>query len=170
MLAFDAVSQENQGVLNTGGEVDESQRKNLIFRLGGVGFLLDLASVVEVIDHAERLLDANRSVLSRGIVTALFFRQTWIPVVDPAMKLGLEERSGLENRIIIVLHGSEGNWAVLVDKVEKVAETIDPQLCAIPDLLKVSAFDCYSQVRLINSIPYVVFEPERFYGADVAAL
>ena len=60
----------------------ETRNRLLIFRLGGVGFVLSLGSVVEVIDQIVERLDFERSDSDYGIVAALNFRHTLIPVVD----------------------------------------------------------------------------------------
>ena len=144
--------------------------KYLIFLLGEISFLLELNSVIEVVEHVENDLDPSRSDVSRGIVTALYFRQTWIPVVDPALKLGLVSVSKLKDRIAIVLKGAEGNWAVLVDRVMDVTTEINLIPCEIPFLLKVSALDCYSEMMLLEGVPQIVFEPERYYGSHTVAV
>ncbi|MCW8859500.1 MAG: chemotaxis protein CheW [Deltaproteobacteria bacterium] len=140
--------------------------KNLIFRLGGIGFLLDLDHVVEVVEQIAEILDPSRSDIGRGIVSALKFRKTWIPVVDPALKLGLISSVKIKEKTALVLQGIEGNWAILVDQVVELSSGEHLRLCDTPFLLKVSAMGCYSELLLLNNEPLVVFEPERHYGSD----
>lgn len=136
--------------------------KKLIFRLGEIGFYLDLNYVVEIVDQVGRRLDASRSDIGRSIVAAFRFRRTWIPGVDPALKFGLSSSVRIRDRVAIVLKGPEGNWAIFVDQVEELsAEELIP--CEIPFLLKVSALDSYSELMLLNNEPYVGFDIERFY-------
>jgi len=139
--------------------------KKLIFRLGGIGFFVDLAFVVEVVEPIADLLDPGRSDLGQGIVAALQFRQTWIPVVDPALKLGLNPQGKVKERAAIVLRGQEGNWAIVVDQVAELSSDDELTFCDIPFLLKVTAMGYYSEIFLLKSEPFVVFEPERYYGA-----
>ncbi len=141
-----------------------TDHKKLIFRLSGIGFFIDLDHIVEVVDRISAQLDPSRSDMARGIVSAFNFRQTWIPAVDPTLKLGLISAVGLNDKISIVLNGKEGNWAVLVDQVEDLSPAEIMLPCAIPFLLQISAVDCYSQLMLYKKEPYVGFEPERFYG------
>ncbi|MFK5927348.1 MAG: chemotaxis protein CheW [Desulfuromusa sp.] len=141
----------------------------LIFRLGGMGFLLELAAVVEVIDQLAKDLDPGRSDIGRGIVAALQFRKTWIPVIDPTLKLDIFSAVKLKEKKAVILNGSEGNWALLVDQVEELTAAENFQPCEIPFLLKVAAMGFYSQVKLLHQEPMIVFEPERYYGSAVAS-
>ena len=140
-------------------------RRALIFRLGEVLFLLELAHVVEVVGAAEKTLDSSRSDIRHGIVSALRFRNTWIPVVDPTLKLDIGSTVHMDAKVAIVLLGSEGNWALLVDAVSELSQVGNFKPCEIPFLLKVSATGFYSRVELLNDQPVVVFEPEQYYGS-----
>jgi len=144
--------------------------KELIFRLGGIGFLLELTEVVEVVDSIAKNLDSGRSDISQGIISALLFRQTWLPAVDPALILGIPSATKLQDKIAVILRGSEGNWALLVDRIDELSIAENLQSCEIPFLLKVSAMGFYSQIKLLNQEPMIVFEPERYYGSAVAVL
>ena len=139
--------------------------RKLVFRLGGVGFLLELADVVEVVNHVAEDFDPSRSIIGQGIVSALQFRQTWIPAIDPALKLDIFSVVKLKDKVAVVLRGSEGNWALLVDQVEELSAVDNFQPCGIPFLLKVAAMGFYSQIKLLDDEPMIVFEPERYYGS-----
>ncbi|RLB73610.1 MAG: hypothetical protein DRH06_00840 [Deltaproteobacteria bacterium] len=139
--------------------------RKLIFRLGEIRFLLDLADVVEVVDQIADALDPSRSDIGQGIISALQFRHTWIPVVDPTLKLDIFSTVKLKEKIAVILRGTEGNWALLVDQVDELSGAENFQPCVIPFLLKVSAMGFYSQIRLLHNEPMIVFEPERYYGS-----
>lgn len=139
--------------------------RKLIFRLGEIGFLLDLADVVEIVDQIADALDPSRSDIGRGIVSALLFRQTWIPVVDPTLKLDIFSTVKLKEKTVVVLQSTEGNWALLVDRVNKLSAAEDFQPGEIPLLLKVATLGFYSQIKLLDNEPMIVFEPERYYGS-----
>jgi len=145
-------------------------QRALTFRLGDAGFLLGIQNLVEVLGSVSGLLDFSKNDLQNSIVAALDFRRTLIPAVDPARGFGIDSRVKLQDKIALVLGGSEGNWAILVDQVEEL--TGDEKLlpCAFPDLLRPAVEGVYTQVRLINDEPYVVFEPENFYGAETPAV
>ena len=137
----------------------------LVFRLGGVGFILDLKNVVEVQDSASAQLDVSRSDINQGIVAAMAFRGAWLPVVDPAAKLGIPAAARMKDRTAVVLSGYEGNWTILVDDVEDLSAENGFTSCEIPFLLRASACGVYSQLKLRNAEPFVVFDPELFYGS-----
>ena len=139
--------------------------RKMIFRLGEVGFLLEVTDVVEVVDQIEEILDPARSDIGRGIISALRFRQTWIPAVDPTLKLDISSAVRLKDKVAVVLCSSEGNWALLVDQVNLLSVADRFQPCEIPFLLKVAAMSFYSQIKLFHNEPMIVFEPERFYGS-----
>ncbi len=146
-----------------------SNRK-LIFRLGKIGFLLDLTDVVEVVDQIADALDPGRSDIGQGIISALQFRQTLIPVVDPVLKMDISSTVKLKDKIAVILRGSEGNWALLVDQVDELSAAENFQPCAIPFLLKVAAMGFYSQIQLLHNEPMIVFEPERYYGSAAVSV
>jgi len=138
--------------------------KMLIFALAGVRFVLDLDHVVEVLEQLSGRLDVERSDLRQGIVAALDFRHTTIPVIDPTLALGLVSEIGLSQRSALVLRGSEGNWAILVDRVEGLAPTTLFSRAHVPALLRAAPGFADIQVLLAEDAPLMVFEPERFYG------
>ena len=142
----------------------------LVFFLGDIRFLLELAQVIEVVEQTGKTLDPERSDISRGIVSALWFRNTWIPVVDPALKLDISSSVAMDAKVAIVLHSSEGNWALLVDRIVEVSSVDNFQSCDIPFLLQVSATGFYSQLKLWKNQPVVVFEPENYYGTAAVSV
>ncbi len=142
--------------------------KMLIFTLAGIRFVLDLDHVVEVLEHLAGRLDMQRSDLRQGIVAALAFRQTTIPVVDPTLPFGLVSDIGLSQRSALVLRGSEGNWAILVDRVEGLVPTAVFSRARVPMLLRATPGFADVQVLLVEDAPLMVFEPERFYGINQA--
>ena len=171
MLAFVLLSLKNQGVRTVLGDcMTVVGDRKLIFRLGGMGFLLDLSEVVEVVTQITDSLDPGRSDIGQGIVSALQFRQTWIPVVDPALKLDVFSPVKLRDKTAVILRGTEGNWALLVDQVDKLMAADNFQSCEIPSLLKVAAMGFYSQIQLLHNEPMIVFEPERYYGSAVVSV
>jgi len=138
--------------------------KMLIFVLAGVRFVLDLDHVVEVLEQLSGRLDMQHSDLRQGIVAALEFRHTAIPVIDPTLHLGLISDIGLSQRSTLVLRSSEGNWAILVDRVEGLAPTTLFSRAHVPALLRATPDYADIQVLLVEDAPLMVFEPERFYG------
>ena len=140
--------------------------KVLVFSLAEIRFVLDLDHVVEVLEQLEPRLDPGRSDLRQGIVAALDFRHTAIPAVDPTLKLGLVSATSYVDRVALVLRGSEGNWAVLVDDIEGLMSADTMVRATLPVLLKATPEYSGVQVMLADGVPLVVFEPERFYGIN----
>ena len=141
------------------------ESKKLIFRLGKIGFVLELSAVVEIVEHLAEDLDSSCSDLGRGIVSALSFRQALIPVIDPTIKLNIISPLNLKNKIAIVLWSSEGNWALVVDKIEKMVNANSFQACEVPHLLRIATTGFFYQVNLFAGEPLVVFDPDSYYGA-----
>ncbi len=148
----------------------EAGQRVLVFRLGEIAFMLELAQIVEVVEQTADILDPGRSDMSRGIVSALKFRKTWIPVVDPALKLDISSPVALKDKIAVILRSSEGNWALLVDHISELLPVENFKSCEVPFLLQMSAAGFYSQVRLLDNRPVVVFEPENYYGSVSVAI
>ena len=144
--------------------MSDADGRKLIFRLAEMGFLLEVADVVEVIEQIAENLDPGRSDIGRGIVSALQFRQTWIPAIDPTLRLDISSTVKLKDKVAVILCSSEGNWALLVDQVDLLSLADNFQSCEIPFLLKVATKSFYSQVNLLHGEPLIVFEPEHFYG------
>lgn len=142
--------------------------RNLIVRIGGVGCLLDLTLVVEIREQIAGFFDFSYSDPELGIVGALNFRQTRIPVVDPCLRLDLNSTTSIEKKIALVLKSSEGNWALLVDRVEGISPADCFIACEIPPLLKTTTQEFYAKLELYRQEPMIVLEPERFYGSSVA--
>lgn len=140
--------------------------KMLIFDLSDIRFVLDLDHVVEVLEQLTGRLDTQRRDLRQGIVAALEFRHTTIPVIDPTHQLGLVSDIDFSQRTAVVLRGSEGNWAILVDRVEGLAPLTRFSRAHVPALLQATPGFADVQVLLAEDAPLMVFEPEYFYGIN----
>ena len=140
--------------------------RRLIFRLGEVGFILDLSCVVEILESVADLLDSTYREMDAGIVGALDFRHTWVPVVDPTIRFDLNSSLPLTAKTALILTSPEGNWALLVDRAEEISPAHRFQHCEMPPIIRVAVSSHYSQIELLNDEPFVLFEPERFYGAS----
>lgn len=144
--------------------------RKLIFHLGEVGFLLGLEEVVEICEHLTEKFNPSRTDMEQGIVGSLSFRQTQIPVVDPAFRLNTHSHLAITRKSALVLRGSEGNWALLVDRVGGIVPATKLAACDIPPLLRQSIEGCYSQISLIEDEPMIHFEPEKYYGSSSVAI
>ena len=140
-----------------------------MFRISDIGCLLDLSWVVEVVDRVADLLQIQPCDPNLGIIGALPFRQTRIPVVDPTRHLRLNSGNSIEDKVALVLKSSEGNWALLVDRVEDICPEEQLQHCDVPPLLKAGPSGYFPDILLRRNEPLMVIEPERLYGSLVTA-
>lgn len=144
--------------------------RKLIFRLGETGFLLDLDRVVEICEQLTEIFDPSRTDMEQGIVGSLCFRQTQIPVVDPALHLKTHSQLAINIKSALILKGAEGNWALLVDRVEEIIPAHKLKTCEIPPLLKSAIAGYYSRVSLLLNEPLIHFEPDQYYGSSQVAI
>jgi chemotaxis signal transduction protein len=143
----------------------------LVFRLGEYGFVLALDNVVEVVDHVIDKFDFKKKDPVFGIVAAFEFRQTLIPVVDPALRLGIKSPAGFEQKHVVVLQGSEGCWALLIDAIEELTSERNLQVCKLTPLLqKMTNLLLCNRLKMFKNEPLIVFSPEHFYGSQVGPL
>lgn len=138
--------------------------RKLIFRLGETGYLLELDRVVEICEQVTDRFNPSRTDMGQGIVGSLQFRQSHIPVVDPALRLNTYSQLAITQKSALVLSGAEGNWALLVDRVEEITPADKFQACEIPPLLRNAIGGYYSQISLLVDEPMIHFDPERYYG------
>ncbi len=139
--------------------------RQLVFRLDEIGFVLDLASVVEIREQLADDLDLSRSDLPLGIIGALHFRQTRIPVVDPTIRLDVISTVPFKEKVVLVLNSSEGNWGLLVDQIGGISSGEKFRDCEFPPLLKEALSKYYQKVLLLDQELFIVFEPQHYYGS-----
>ncbi len=146
------------------GLAGSSAERKLLFRLDKVGFVLSLSHVVEICKRIDNDLNLSCRDLPQGIIGALHFRQTRIPVVDPTIRLDVSSPVPLQEKAILVLKSAEGNWGLLVDEIVgiKAGEQFDD--CPLPPLLKGALSSYYQKILLCEDEPFIVFEPEHYYG------
>ena len=142
--------------------MSRSAARKLIFRLGKTGFLLPLDCLVEVCEQIAAAFEPAPADRQRGIIGALRFRQTQIPVIDPKLQLGIKGESGVVNKTALIIKGAEGNWALLVDQVGELVSAEKLQPIEIPPLLRTAVAGSYSQVSLLQNEPLVHFDPDLF--------
>ncbi len=139
----------------------DANSRRLLFRIGTVGFYVDLGALVEIREQVTEQVDYGQVDPQLSVTGALAFRRTMIPVIDLSERLGLE--SGLTDTAL-VLHSSEGNWALLVDRVEgfcSVPEMVDHPL---PQLLQAPGWRCFHQLAIFNGAPFLRLELSSCYA------
>ena len=126
--------------------------RRLLFRIGTVGFCLNLDELVEIREQVDQQL---------SVVGALSFRQTMIPVIDLAKRLDIPSVSP---NIVLVVNSREGSWGLLVGRVEgfyPVTEMIDRP---VPCLLQAEGWRCFDQVILYAGLPYFRLDLSACYA------
>lgn len=146
----------------------QAAARRLIFRLGEVGFILDIEEVVEICEQLVDIFNPSLSDVGTGIIGALNFRRTQIPVVDPALQLKTHSHLAITQKSALVLKGEDGNWALLVDRVEEILPADKFQPCEIPPLLKKMVRGYSSQISLLHGEPMIHFESGRCRGELMA--
>jgi len=139
--------------------------KRLVFRLAGVGFSLAIADLLELVEAGEGVLDETAADVDLGLLGLLAFRDEAIYLHDVSARFGLVSTRGA--RLYLVVVGSDGAWALPVEKIEGIFPAADFRALHVPPLL-VSAPLPFSRLDLWRGEPLVGFEPlavEQWRGA-----
>lgn len=135
--------------------------RRLLFRIGEVGFSINLEELVEVCEQVAGRIDPSRVDPERHVIGALPFRRTLIPVVDLAQRLAIDLN---KPAAALVLSSSEGNWALPVSQVlgfVSAAEVTDQNL---PRLLQADGWRCFDQLCLYDGQPYLKLQVGGCYA------
>ena len=106
----------------------------VVFDLQGTDYALPLGSVREILHYAEPYRIPETAPHVRGVLSV---RGSVVPVVDPALKLGLPPRDQVPPtaRIVLVEYGT-GRAGLVVDAIREVLEFPASDLKAPPPLLR----------------------------------
>jgi chemotaxis signal transduction protein len=136
--------------------------RRLLFRIGTVGFCLSLGGLIEILEQVDSLIDRRQVDPQLSVVGALSFRRTMIPIVDLAGQLGIPSVSP---DTALVLSSREGNWALLVDRVEGFYSATEMIDLPVPRLLQAEGWRCFDQIALYAGTPYLRLNlPECYSG------
>lgn len=138
--------------------------KILVFRIAGVGFALSLEDLVEIREAGAGVLDRSAADPEIGLLGLLSYRDEAIHAVNVRQKLSLPPPDSFETAYV-VLTGSDGVWAMPVDKVEGIFPAEDFRTCEVPLLLGMTGNLPYQTLKIWRSEPLVSFESlamERF--------
>lgn len=139
----------------------EAISRRLLFRIGAVGFCLDFRDLVEIREPVAGLIDVDQEDPAQAILGALPFRQTLIPAIDLSGRLNID--SG-ELETALVLRSSEGNWALLAEKIEGVCPTAEMLDLELPRLLRPEGWSCFRRIALHDGAPFLCLELPVCYG------
>jgi len=137
--------------------------RRLLFHIGTVGFCLYLNELVEIYDQVDAVIDFSQTDSPLAIVGALSFRHTQIPLVDLSRRLGFGPS---EAGNILVLSSQEGNWALLVDRVEGFCSVTDMKDLSLPPLLRRDGWRCFERISLYQGLPFLCLELTACYGGE----
>jgi len=138
--------------------------KRLVFRIAGVGFALSLEDLVEIREAGPGVLDRSAADPENGLLGLLDYRDEAIHAVNVRQKVGLPAPESFEVAYIVV-NGTDGAWAMPVDKVEGIFPVEEFKVYEVPLLLRVNSELPYQTLQVWRSEPLVSCEPqtlERF--------
>lgn len=130
----------------------DSVSRRLLFRIGTVGFCLNLCELIEIREQASELIDCSQVAPLLSVVGVLSFRQARLPVVDLAGRLGIPSVSP---DTILIINGVEESWGLLVDRVEGFFSVADMVDCPVPLLLQSEGTRYFDQIALHAGHPFL---------------
>jgi len=139
--------------------------RRLLFRVGVLGFCLDLCELVDICEDFEILNTPRLHDAGQAVCGGMVFRRTTIPVVDLRSRLGLGASSpARQPHNALVLHSREGNWALLIDQVEGFQPSASMQDLPLPPLLVAPGWRCFEQIALYQARPFIKLDLHACYG------
>lgn len=142
----------------------ESGGKKVVFRIAGVGFSLDVDTLVEIREFADIDLDISAADPERDILGQIAFRDETIPLVDIRRIVGLPPA---DDPVVVIVFGTDGAWAFAIETIVGIAQASEFQACDVPALLLPGSQRLFSTLDIWRSEPLVSFEPvqlESFRG------
>ncbi len=103
----------------------------LSFRIGESEYSVDIMSVREIRGWTKTTSLPHAPRFVRGVIN---LRGTVLPVVDLAMRLGLDETEPEDRNVIIVVDANERVMGLRVDAVSDILSVTDDQLQTPPDI------------------------------------
>lgn len=134
--------------------------RRLLFRIGPIGFYLGLNQLIEIREQISEQIDFSQIDDHLSVVGALPFRQTLIPVVDVSRRLAIETS---DQDTVLVLSSRDGNWGLLVDRIEGFYASAEMADLPLPQMLMADGWRCFDRVALYAGIPYLRLEPTECY-------
>ncbi|PLY03868.1 MAG: hypothetical protein C0623_00525 [Desulfuromonas sp.] len=132
--------------------------KRLVFRIAGVGFVLSLEDLVEIREAGAGVLDRSAADPEIGLLGLLAYRDEAIHAINIRHRVGLPVPEAYETAYIVV-NGSDGAWAMPVDKIEGIFSAEEFVLHEVPLLLRMNGDLPYQSLHLWRSEPLIGFEP-----------
>lgn len=138
----------------------EADHLSIIFRVGGLGFVMPVAALMAIRDL--EVLDSRAAEESFGPCQSgnIQFQNVTIPVFDLMSFLQLPVTAPQAESRYLVFSGDECPWAIVVDRVDGLfpRTVFDEQ--GLPAYLFETGGAVYDSVAVRNGEPLVSFEPE----------
>ncbi len=142
--------------------------KRLVFRIAGIGFALSLEDLVEIREAGAGVLDRSAADPEAGLLGLLDFHDEAIHAINVRQRVGLPAPERYEAAYVVV-NGSDGAWAMPVDKVEGIFPAEEFRIYEVPLLLRMNAELPYQTLQIWRSEPLISCDPlalERFGDAQ----
>jgi chemotaxis signal transduction protein len=142
----------------SGDRMTEMSDKRLVFRIAGVGFVLSLENLVEIRESGAGVLDRSAADPEVGLLGLIEFRDEAIHAINIRQKLDLPAPDDFEPAYVVV-NGSDGAWAMPVDRIEGIFPAEEFSVIEVPLLLRMNAELPYQTLHVWKDEPLVSCEP-----------
>lgn len=120
----------------------------LAFRLGEQEYCLDIMSVREIRGWSKATPIPFSPPHVKGVIN---LRGTVLPVLDLAVRLGMQPAEGSELNVIIVVDINGHTAGLLVDAVSDIISVSPSELQPTPDISSEDASNCIKALTLIEN-------------------
>lgn len=139
----------------------DADHLRIVFWVNGVGFVMPVADLLVIRgteeDEPVTTMPHPGAIRSGSMV----YRDTDVPVYDLASLFRLDGQRYSEAGPLLVFAGSEGPWAVKVDRVSGVVDASRIKFRDLPGYLFADADVLYHQVALYDEQLLVSVEPRQ---------
>jgi hypothetical protein len=135
----------------------ESGGKKIVFRIAGIGFTLDVASLIEVKELADVEIETSADDLNQTLLGRVLFRDDAIPVLDVRRSFGLP--CTVSDSVLAFVFGSDGGWAFPIETVVGVALDEEFKPCNVSVLLQSRDKCLFRSINVWKHEPLISFEP-----------
>lgn len=151
----------------------EADHLCIIFRIGGIGFMMPVADLMAIRDPDDLSIDRSSNVFASSQVGSLQFQDLDVPVFGLSEMLCLASAEDGPEKRYLIFAGTECPWAIAVDRVEGVFKGAEFDCRELTSGLFEAGNAPYQAVAVYNGEPLVSFVPgmleQRLFGADYAA-
>lgn len=139
----------------------EAERLRIVFRVGGVGFVMPVADLLAIRGAGEDPLSQPRSSAGACQVGSLVYRSVSIGLYALTLLFGLPRDESSGDGHVLVFAGMDGPWAIRVDQVDGVKAVDQFVFQELPAYLFRDVNVPYHQVALHDGQLLVSVDAER---------